>query len=104
MPPVIRVSGGDFAAVQDIAKTSYDGVGHLLKPLGSLVCGGGRVLEDGSDEYKALVRLVDRLEKVVSCPALPKLVAAKLLGPAATPQSGHRAGRRLPTQTETATS
>jgi hypothetical protein len=96
----------NFAAVQDIAKTSYDGTSViLLKPLGALDHGGGHVLEEGSDEYKALVGLVDRLGKVDSCPpaAAPNLVAAKLLGPAATlRKAAIELVGRLPTPAETA--
>lgn len=95
----------NFNAVQDIAKTAYDGKSVvLLKPLGELNHGGGHVLDEGTPEYQALAGLVERLGKVDDCPPAPPptLAAVKLLGPAATlRKAAIQLASRLPTPVET---
>lgn len=52
----------NLASVREMAKTDYEGRSLLLiKPLGEHGHGGGKVLDEDSDEYEALVELVEKL-------------------------------------------
>lgn len=52
----------NLANIKEIAKIEYEGTSELLrKPIGEMSHGGSAVLEKGSDEYNALVELLDRV-------------------------------------------
>lgn len=54
----------NLASVREMAKTDYEGRSLLLiKPLGEHGHGGGKVLDEDSDEYEALVELVESLRQ-----------------------------------------
>lgn len=54
--------------IKELAKVQYEGKSELLqKPLGKMDHGGGVQLDEGSDDYKALVELMDRIENGDSC-------------------------------------
>lgn len=51
-----------------IAKTEFEGKSELLrKPLGEMDHGGGKVIEEGSAEYKALQGFVEKLAAADNC-------------------------------------
>jgi hypothetical protein len=52
----------NLATLTEISKISYEGRSELLqKPLGKMNHGGGKVLDEGSDDYNRLATLVARL-------------------------------------------
>src|SRR3954462_12559720 len=58
----------NLKTLKEVSKIEYEGKSELLlKPLGQMSHGGGAVLEESSDEYKALVALVERLGTEDSC-------------------------------------
>jgi hypothetical protein len=96
----------NLATLREVAKIQYEGKSELLlKPLGMMNHGGGPVLEESSDEYKALVELVTRLETTETCTEPVKATIANLilLDPPATLRKASLAlAGRLPTPEETA--
>jgi hypothetical protein len=92
--------------LKEVSKTQYEGKSVLLlKPLGQQEHGGGAVLEESSDEYKALVELVERLGTEDSCaePVKATIASLQLLDPPATLRKASLAlASRLPTAEETA--
>lgn len=62
----------NLANIAEVSKIQYEGKSELLlKPLGEMNHGGGAVLTKGSDEYKALTELMDRIGKSDSCTDQP---------------------------------
>ncbi len=58
----------NLSNLQEVTKIEYQGKSELLlKPLGQMSHGGGAVLQEGDDDYKALVELVDRFSSGDSC-------------------------------------
>jgi hypothetical protein len=90
--------------LEEINKIQYEGTSELLlKPLGKADHGGGKILDEGSEEYKALAELSARLGKSDACTEGPSttLAGLTLLDPAATLRKASLdlAGR-LPTSEE----
>jgi hypothetical protein len=95
----------NLQTLKEVSKIQYEGKSELLlKPLGQMSHGGGVVLEESSDEYKALVELVNRLDTADSCtePVKPSFASLQLLDPPATLRKASLAlASRLPTAEET---
>lgn len=96
----------NLETLKEVSKIQYEGKSELLlKPLGQMAHGGGAVLEESSDEYKALVELVDRISTEDSCtePTKASIASLTLLDPPATLRKASLAlAARLPTAEETA--
>lgn len=94
----------NLATLKEVSKIQYEGKSELLlKPLGQMSHGGGAVLEESSDEYKALVELVTRLGEEDSCaePVKATIASLELLDPSATLRKASLAmAGRLPTKAE----
>lgn len=59
----------NLESMRHLAKLSYEGRSHLVqKPLGRENHGGGKVIEDGSEEAKILEELASRVGGADSCP------------------------------------
>ena len=96
----------NFAAVQENASISYDGVSALLaKPSGKTKHGGGAVLQEGSEEYRILEAVLAQIKAPKECPDADgaDLEAVVLMTPEQTLRKAalHLTGR-LPTAEETA--
>lgn len=95
----------NIETLKEVSKIQYEGKSELLlKPLGQMNHGGGAVLEESSDDYKALVELVDRLSTAESCTEAVDGSIANLtmLDPPATLRKASLAlAGRLPTAAET---
>lgn len=95
----------NLKTLKEVSKTEYEGKSELLlKPLGQMSHGGGVVLEESSDDYKALIALVDRLKTEDSCaePVKATIASLQLLDPPATLRKASLAlASRLPTTAET---
>ena len=90
--------------LEEISRVDVDGKPIILvKPTGGNNHGGGEVLEEGSDEYKALETLVEKIKNPPSCgeEAAAEVQDITLLTPAETFRKAaiHLAGR-LPTASE----
>ncbi|MCA9716399.1 MAG: DUF1588 domain-containing protein [Myxococcales bacterium] len=58
----------NFDNVSEMARNQYDGIPLLLaKPSGKTDHGGGKVLDEDSDDYKALERLIEQLDDPKEC-------------------------------------
>lgn len=94
----------NLANVNEVAKIEYEGKSELLrKPLGEMNHGGGKVLDEDSDEYKVLSDMVNRVKDPVSCGAQGSPVVPNLqqLDPVGTlRKAALQLGGRLPTQAE----
>ena len=92
--------------LKEISKIQYEGKSELLlKPLGQMSHGGGAVLEESSDEYKALVELVERLGTTDTCAAAgdaPLPGVTLLDAPSTLRKASLALASRLPTTAETA--
>lgn len=96
----------NLANIREIAKFTYEGKSEILqKPLGKANHGGGIQLTEGSDEYDALVELMDRLDKADSCTDTPgaQLANVALVNSTSTLRRATLdLTGRLPTDAETA--
>jgi hypothetical protein len=96
----------NLGTLKEVSKIQYEGKSELLlKPLGQMQHGGGAVLEESSDDYKALVELVNRLGTEDSCsePVKASIASLQLLDPSATLRKASLAlASRLPTSDEDA--
>ena len=94
----------NLATLKEVSKIQYEGKSELLlKPLGQMNHGGGAVLDESSDDYKALVELVTRLGAEDSCtePVKSTIASLQLLDPSATLRKASLAiAARLPTKDE----
>lgn len=92
--------------VKNLAQTEKAGKSVLLlKPLGDLEHGGGKQLEEGSEDYANLVKLVQKFDEGDSCPtnSAQFFGGAQLMSPADTLRKAALAlASRLPTDEETA--
>ena len=60
----------NFEMVAELARSEYDGIPLLLaKASARTDHGGGKVLEEGSDEYKAIEKLIKQIDKPKECDA-----------------------------------
>lgn len=88
----------------EVAKIEYEGKSEILrKPLGEMNHGGGKVLDEGSEEYKVLADMVNRVKDPVTCGAQQSPVVPNLqqLDPVQTLRKATlQLGGRLPTQAE----
>jgi Protein of unknown function (DUF1588) len=95
----------NLETLKEVSKIEYEGKSELLlKPLGQMQHGGGAVLEESSDEYKALVELVDRISTTDSCTSPSKAVVGNvtMMDPPSTLRKASLAlASRLPTTEET---
>lgn len=95
----------NLAMLKELSKIQYEGKSELLlKPLGQRSHGGGAVLEESSDEYKALVELVTRLDTNDTCAEPDKVTIPNLLqldAPATLRKASLALASRLPTAEET---
>jgi len=94
----------NLANIQEVSKIEYEGKPEiLLKPLGQMNHGGGVVLDAGSDEYKALVELVDRVGGIDKCTEGPNTTLEGVTladGPTTLRRAAIDLVGRLPTSTE----
>jgi hypothetical protein len=94
----------NLANFNEVAKTEYEGKSAVLrKPLGEMNHGGGKVLDEGSDEYKVLSDMVNRVKDPVSCGEQKSSVVPQLeqLDPVGTlRKAALQLGARLPTAAE----
>lgn len=99
------------ANLEAFAKTArYEADGKsilLLKPIGGLEHNGGPVLEEGSDEFKAIERMLERLDNPVECEDTETVethfAKVELLDPGQTlRKTTLNLGGRLPTPEEEA--
>ncbi len=59
----------NLESMRELAKLSYEGKTHLVqKPLGNEAHGGGKVIEEGSEEAKIIEELAARLASADACP------------------------------------
>jgi hypothetical protein len=90
--------------ITEISKIQYEGKSEiLLKPLGQMNHGGGVVLDSGSDDYKNLVELVDRLGSGDKCTETPSTTLEGVTladGPSTLRRAALDLAGRLPTKTE----
>ena len=95
----------NLKTLKEVSKIEYEGKSELLlKPLGQMSHGGGAVLEESSEDYKALVALVERLGTEDTCaePVKAEIASLTLLDPPATLRKASLAlASRLPTAAET---
>lgn len=88
----------------EVSKIEYEGKSEILrKPLGEMNHGGGKVLDEGSDEYKVLEDMVNRVKDPVSCGEQKSSVVPNIqqLDPVQTLRKATlQLGGRLPTQAE----
>ena len=95
----------NIATLKEVSKIQYEGQSELLlKPLGQMNHGGGAVLEESSDEYKALVEMVTRLDSTDTCAEPVKVAITNLVvldAPATLRKASLSLASRLPTQAET---
>lgn len=95
----------NLANLKEISKIQYEGKSELLlKPLGQMSHGGGPVLEESSDEYKALVELVERIGTTDSCGEAANAPIANVTlldSPSTLRKASLALAARLPTAEET---
>lgn len=100
-PSFLELNVANFS---EVAKIEYEGKSEVLrKPLGEMNHGGGKVLDEGSDEYKVLSDMVNRVKDPVSCGAQGSPVVPNLqqLDPVGTlRKAALQLGGRLPTAAE----
>lgn len=59
----------NFETIRQVAGNQYNGVPLLLaKPTGMVDHGGGKLFDEGSDQYKAIEKFLGELEDPVECP------------------------------------
>lgn len=98
----------NLESMRDMAKLSFEGRSHLVqKPLGRESHGGGKVIEDGSEEAKIIEELAARLSGAESCPEQAVAAASfPEVGQASAAQTLRKAtlnlAGRLPTPEEEA--
>lgn len=96
----------NYENIRKLAGAQYNGVPLLLaKPTGAVEHGGGRLFDEGSDQYKAIEKLLKELEDPVECAAGDSAAFAKVktMSPEETLRKAtlHLAGR-LPSDDERA--